>query len=944
MDIMPLRTCLLILTGIFLGLVGFTAHAQPRTPGGLDALNDDALMNALAARGLDALLEHAFQVNNVPEAERQGRRTLIALSRLADPQARLTHTQRQRLVNDVVKGIEVALPTLNDPRLLLSQADMLITQAIAPEVNTLEYWGENPRTQATLRPIVQTVIKLLDRAKQRAETLAEELGNRITGPTDPTIQQFEAMDQLVQVAEFTRYMIMYHLSLSLDRADPQRRQIADNAIEYLRQFDTDGEPLRNSIRNRMAKLMLTKGDYHGARKMFEQVINEPSDPTDTANQYEARYFRAVAYLLDRKPDEAEKKLDEVDAWTQANLPDDPQAQSGVKAASAMLRYRIVSARAEAAPDAQTRRRHNDQAVAILVDLVQQQPALRTIIFEQLLARLDDATPLDQLDPLVLRALVERAERHVQRAEDEPREDQVLHRGIAAAREILTRRGQDAIDGQTLDTAALLIGVFLEDLDQPAEAALAFLDYVEQFKTSRTAPVALDQAQFLIGQLRASEQRDEPAAARAYRRFFPIAIAPPFNRRQFAFEYAQILQRQGDFEEAARFYDLVPEDHPRHLQAQYFRLVALKQRLDELSDAAEQRKPLLTEIQQLADVVNQRAQQALAAAANDQERQIYRNMLVRTPLLAADLARREQRDPARAIQLLSDFEQQVAGAQGQDALLADAMFIRVQSYMALGRNDDATRELVRLLEKTGGEQGAQIVYNLLERLNDEFDRAQADNDLERMRVLARNRADLSGFLVSWAQNNPNPRIRELTYRYRVFDADTQRIAATLETDPSRRRELYQRALERFSALETPENVAAWRRIAAANAGPYDPTVMFGLAQLHYDLGNYREARDRFGTLMQDRRLGTPLRTIEDQGQTRVVDNDQYWEALLKLIRSNMQLGEAVDRSAVFLKQHFVTWGDRVGGRRWKQEYEQLRKDLIPDFDPSQITAGEPLASP
>ena len=57
---------------------------------GLDALTDDALMNELALRGLDSLLERAFEVNNVPEAQRQARRSLIAMSRLADPNARLT--------------------------------------------------------------------------------------------------------------------------------------------------------------------------------------------------------------------------------------------------------------------------------------------------------------------------------------------------------------------------------------------------------------------------------------------------------------------------------------------------------------------------------------------------------------------------------------------------------------------------------------------------------------------------------------------------------------------------------------------------------------------------------------------------------------------------------------------------------------------------------------
>jgi hypothetical protein len=66
---------------------------------GLDAVSDDALMNELASRGLDSLLERAFEMNKVPESERQGRRTLLALARLTDPGAKLSAVQRQRIVS-----------------------------------------------------------------------------------------------------------------------------------------------------------------------------------------------------------------------------------------------------------------------------------------------------------------------------------------------------------------------------------------------------------------------------------------------------------------------------------------------------------------------------------------------------------------------------------------------------------------------------------------------------------------------------------------------------------------------------------------------------------------------------------------------------------------------------------------------------------------------------
>src|SRR5581483_11313897 len=129
-----------------------------------------------------------------------------------------------------------------------------------------------------------------------------------------------------------------------------------------------------------------------------------------------------------------------------------------------------------------------------------------------------------------------------------------------------------------------------------------------------------------------------------------------------------------------------------------------------------------------------------------------------------------------------------------------MYIRVQCYMSSGQYNDATRELVSLLNKTEGGQGAQIVYNLLDKLNADFDRAEQANDLAAMKTLAKNRAQLSGFLVDWAANNKDPGIRKYTYRYRVFDAETQRRAAELEDPASAAREAGMKlALQRYEAL-------------------------------------------------------------------------------------------------------------------------------------------------
>ncbi len=919
---------------------------QPTTREGLDALNDDALMNELASRGLNTLLDRAFEVNQVPEAERQGRRTLIALARLSDPESRLSVSQRQKLVNEIVQGIESALPAINDPNLLMRQAFVLITQGVQRDVNTLEYWGENPRTQATLRPIVQTIIKILDKCMVRAKAVADELSNRITAPNSPYITKYEEAERLGSTAEYTRHMVEYYLALSIDAASPERKKIASESVEYLKQFDLPENPDRCIVRNRMAKLSMVMGDYDAARKLFAAVLSDSGEPKPTvAQQYEAKYFSAVVELLAKNPDGAKKGLSELLAWQEANLPKDQAAKDGAEAAAAMLQYRIDSLEADLARDAAAKKKSNDAAVAVLMELMGKRPDLRAIIYEQLLPKLDERADLKSIEPLLLRALVSKGEQELQKPKEEAADTKILERAIDAAKEVVRRRGQSGIDGQMIDASALLVPFFLEKLDRKPAAAVAFVEYAGQYKKSnpKNATLALDNAQALIGELRGkAETRDAAAVVAAYEQFLPVAIGEPFNRKEFAFEYARRLQLNGKAKEAVQYYRMVPDTDKRLIEARFLELVALKQQLDDEPGNSPERTQILSGIQSLADQVNAAVQASASQAKSEAERTAAKSMLARTALLAADLARREQKDPQRALQVLASFEDAVKGLPNAEGLVNEAMYIRVQSYMAAEKYTDATQELVRLLNKTEGAQGAQIVYNLLEKLNADFDRAQQANDSAAMKSLANSRAQLSGFLVDWAANNKDPNIRKFTYRYRVFDAETQRRAADLKDDnPEAHASGMKEALKRYEALESPENLAMYKTSldpkAAAEPDLFDPQVTFGIALIRYELGDYEQAAAAFSKLMVARKLGTPLNTIEDNGQEKIVDNDQYWEAILKLIRSNLKTGKGIEESKKYLKQQYITWGPRVGGKKWKKEYEALRTELIPDFKPEDLTA-------
>jgi hypothetical protein len=935
---------LCVLCGTFL----FSTDSFAQSKLGLASLDDQRLMAELASRGLDSLLDYAFTVNNIPTEQQAGIRTLLALRELTDPNVKLTARDRQDKVKQVVSGIERALPSLNDPKLLMQQASVLITSGVERDVNTLEYWGENPKTQAQLRPIVESVIKILNRAAEQAQAAADQIADTIKAPNDPGVNKYMEMEGMVVSANYTKAMVDYYLALSIDRADPRRKEVADKAIEFLKQYDNAESEVQPIVRNRIAKLNMAKGDFEAAKNGFDSVAagTDITPAPNAAQQYEARYFSAVCEVLTKNLSAAETELNELFEWQKTNLPADKAAQDGASAAAAMLRYRIHSAAAAGAKDDATRKTETEAAVNVLLALVKDRPELQGIIFEQLMSKLPENADMKALDPLLLQAIVRKGEDERMKSGGDAVDTEVIERAIAAARELVNRRGQPGIDPQIADNAAYLIPFLYEKLNRPADAALAYLDYAEGFKgNAQRANIALDNAAGLIGKLR-SEAAEDEKTVHAYERFLPLAINEPFNRKEFAFEYARRLQKLGKPSESIVYFRMIAPDDARVLPARYFEMVALKQQLDNpaapVDDTA--RAAILVDIQKHADWVNTAAEGAIANAKTDEEKTQYRLMIVRTRLLAADLARREQKDAQRTLDLLAGFEQAVSGLPGEDDLLSEALFSRVQSYMALGKNSEATDALVKLLETKEGGQGADIVFNLLHKLNADFDAAVVANDAARTRELAENRAVLSGFLVDWARNNSDPNIRKFTYRYAVFDAATKYLAAGLQVDPDERRARLEESLQRYIALQSPENVALYKETLAGKVGidpnyP-DPSVTLGIGVVQFDLGNYKDAQEKIGRLLVDRKLGTPTMIVEENGEEKVVDNDQYWEAMYKLLKSNAELSatdpaaaEALEQTKTHLKRLYIQWGDRVGGVKWKDEFAQLRQELVPEFTES-----------
>lgn len=908
--------------GTLLGVAA--AGGQARV--GLDALSDDRLQAELAQRGLNSLLERAFEANQVPPEQRQATRALIALRELTDGSRRLSQREVDALVLPLVSGMEAALPTQRDPVPLVAQAERVIEALVFPQLNALEYWGETPANTARLRPVATVASRMLARAAELSRAQADEIANRLTSPNDPNIARYEQLEALAIKAEYTRRMNDYAVVASMDVADPARGRLAEEVIEYLRQFDNDESTVQPTVRVQMGKLLVAAGRWREAVEVLDGVWRSPESlvpAPSAAQQFEARYFAAVAVLRSGDAAGAMARLEEIRAWQSGALgAAGPGALAGVEAAGMMLQYRIELARGREA-----------EARQVLVELVRRRPEFEGIVLDQMVGRLPPRGEFALADGLVLRAVFRRGEAELARGEGQPVDMAVLEDAIAAGQEIVSRRTRGATDAALAEDTALRLPLLLERAGKRIEAAGALLSYIEVFGAGqRNARVALDEATYLIARLR-QETPDDLEVGKLYERLLSLAVNPPFSRRELAYEWARRLQTTGRFVEAVRYFEQVPADDPRAELARFFRMVALKQVLDDSAAALPEaeRARRAREVLELAGEVSAEARRRERDSGRDEvSRRNDKLILVRSALVGSDVALREEKDAAMALRMLEGFESAAAGLAGERDLVAQAMNVRVLALMELGRNEEATRTLVALLEKTGGNDGADIVFRLLTKLNADFDRAKATGDAAAVRSLARSRAELSGFLVQWAQSHPDPAIRDSTYRYRVFDAETKRLAAELETDAAARAAGLRTALGLYQGLrQTP-------------AGANDPVVELGTALISFDLGDYAAARDGLALLLEQRRLGRPTEEQDRSGEMVTVLNDRYWEATLKLFQATLRLiesgqvgAEARQPLADGLRALYARWGRGMGGARWGPGFEELRRALAADYVPPEL---------
>lgn len=931
------------------------AAAQPRQSQAARPADDDRrLMAELSRRQMGTLLEHAFRRSGIPEEQRKIILTLGSLQQLVEGTSTLSRRQQQELVASVAAGIDEVLRTTADPRRLMEINSALVLGGTVRHLNTLEYWGEDTRTQSQLQPVAAAIDRVYDKVISTAQTRADELEKRLKDANDPRVKEWEELAQLVGMARFNSAFNKYTLALSMDKADARRTKVVEDALAILAEYEDPQYEVTAQVRVGMGKLLQSLGTKQGvtaAREKFAQVLADKDASWEL--KFQAAYFPAIGELALKDIAAARSSAARFNEWLKANPPGTDELRKQTQAAAMMLQYRIESADAAGAGGVAAR----EKAVAVLHELMASRPDLTSLINEQLVGLLPDNPVVGELSPMLLKALVGRGDEEIRKLDDASLDRKTLAQALAAAGEILARGTRDGITREDLENAALLSGFFHARLGQDLDAANAFFAYLDKYKSDpRRVAIAFDNALAAVARLR-RDRADAPETDQAYLRLLDIATRPPVSRMEYAFEYGRLLlqrntssmqgnladsQKQSLADNARKAAELLGriDDDTRRLHARYLQMLAQTQLVDLLPAGSAEVSDRVRQAQQLAGEINRLIDAQMGGAADASAKEKLRWFRVRTSLLAAGVSQQDTgkdrvQSLEKALSLLANFENEVKGLPNENTLLGEALFIRVSALMSLRRAEQAMENLGRFLETRSGDDAIRIVYEMLETLSKEFDQAQQEKNEDRMRELAGQRATVCRFLVERVGNSGNPEVRKLLPRYQMFEAGVLQQAAVLEKDPAKKKEYLARALGIFQA--------------AQKASPDDQGIALNIALVQWDLGDYAAAQPVLASFLSQGRLGKPKVVVSDPSGDRLVDNNQYWDAMYRLLAANVALaptradgGRLMDDTRLKLKQLYIQWG-RPGGTRWAPKFDELRRQILPDWTPPALGGAAEAAN-
>jgi hypothetical protein len=334
----------------------------------------------------------------------------------------LTAGQKLQAVREASENVDVLLAALNQPQEIIEIAGQITEVGVKPEVNRLEYWGEDALAQARLKPMSSAVIRLLDAAEKRAVVIGNELARHDLKNNPRLADEWEKTDSLANTAAYSKNMAVYADCLAtgfdvfidartkkvltpseIGEAKKQkepivnlRQSMARGAIENLKEFDNPDSGVQARIRNMSAKLSLASDKFRNAKDTFASVYAEKTliFPRPTPfEQYDARYFAVVADVLSGDRNAAIQSKLALDAWqptlhlmlVKQGVPENSvkEIEKSADVAGEVLAWRIARLSGALLNNPAQKKAADEAAEAVLVKLRASAPELTPRINQQI---------------------------------------------------------------------------------------------------------------------------------------------------------------------------------------------------------------------------------------------------------------------------------------------------------------------------------------------------------------------------------------------------------------------------------------------------------------------------------------------------------------------------------------------------------------------------------
>ncbi|HEX8912438.1 MAG TPA: hypothetical protein VF796_08760, partial [Humisphaera sp.] len=947
-----------------------------------DGLSEEAVLNELAGRGLQSLLNRQFDRLNTRPEDRASFAALQAVRQLGGTLR--SESQRVELIGKATAGLEKLYKNIDDPAVLERYANTMIVAGLDRDVTLLEYFGDNPVIMDRVRPAATVTVEMLRKCAQLAEKKSAELANQIKNPNEvKLIEQVEALDAQAGRTKYASNICAYYQVMGIDPAKPagltERQKIATPAITALKDFDNNESGVAPLVKTQIAKLHLAARNLPAARKEFGLVVagqveegGKPVEMKPAPNEYQvnnAKFFLVVADIVDKKTGDANKKLTELEQWQKANI---KTADPMLDASMAMLRYRLLMTESELAKGADKDTKGRD-ADAVLEALATKHKQFRQMVIDQMAAKMSETANLTDRNELLLWSLIQRAGSEANKPATEKSDPAVIARGLAAAKEIGRAGRNPAPTADAMERAAIFIPFILEHQKQEVEAARAYLDFGKRFPSSKNAAAAVDRAAYIVF-TEYAKKKEDPDLRNDYQRVLDLITEPPYSRAEANYPaadfYRQVAKNPA---RAIVYYKRIPKGDKNEFNARYWELSCLNDLIKEEKDnvrkgqLAEQQAKLVDETRALAQKVIGDPQSSEPQKQAAKFRYGYLTLEVAGRYLEAKPANGKQ-----ALAVLAGFDKLTAGVTGADRLNIEATKLTAMALVADGAVENALKPIQTLIANPAKDiqaSGIKLAADVEKKLSDDFaaskkvyDTAKDPDTKAKAKQDAAKAADLQtqfiAVLVPWLKANTDEAWKKKNMvQFLEKEAKLLLNAAQLTDDAARKKELLTKAQTSFDGLlkqlqAQPEPTDPAEKI---NRQGIESTLMFRLGQVAFELGDFKTAADQFGILVADQRVGRETTTVEqlNGGGYKEEDNPTFWEAFYKREKAVLETVKVepdadkkkkrTDTMLIRLRDKFINFGEKAGGEKWREELLGLRAEVEQFTGAPLLTGGTPGAT-